>query len=192
MVRCSAAGYTKSPTRGRTSTKSGMTTWEWQSRSSCRVGVVPPWARSAHSSMRWAPPAAAASDAFSDSTAASMRIVTSKKGWPASDWTAMVSALRAALASRYRLEKEIGRGGMATVWLAWDLKHERPVALKVLHPELASLFGPERFQREIRLAGRLQHPHILPVFDSGESAGRLWFTMPYVEGQSLRDRLTRD
>ncbi len=78
---------------------------------------------------------------------------------------------------------------MATVWLARDLRYERPVALKVLHSELAYALGPERFQREIMLAARLQHPHILSVYDSGESAGRLWFTMPYVEGQSLRARL---
>ena len=81
---------------------------------------------------------------------------------------------------------------MATVWLAQDLKHDRPVALKVLHPELAAALGPERFQREIQLAARLQHPHILTVLDSGEAAGRLWFTMPYVEGESLRDRLRRE
>src|SRR5467141_3848623 len=104
----------------------------------------------------------------------------------------MVSALRAALASRYRLEKEIGRGGMATVFLAHDLKHDRPVALKVLHPELARALGTERFQQEIMLAARLQHPHILSVHDSGEAAGQLWFTMPYVEGESLRDRLERE
>jgi serine/threonine-protein kinase len=81
---------------------------------------------------------------------------------------------------------------MATVWLARDLKHDRLVAVKVLHPQLAESFGPERFQREIRLAARLQHPHILAVHDSGEDLGQLWFTMPYVDGQSLRDRLTRD
>jgi serine/threonine-protein kinase len=81
---------------------------------------------------------------------------------------------------------------MATVFLARDLKHDRPVALKVLHPELAASLGPERFQREVRLAARLQHPHILTVHDSGEGAGLLWFTMPYVEGESLRDRLARD
>jgi len=104
----------------------------------------------------------------------------------------MVSALRAALASRYRLEKEIGRGGMATVFLAHDLKHERPVALKVLHPEIAAALGTERFHQEIMLAARLQHPHILSVHDSGEAAGNLWFTMPYVEGESLRDRLEKE
>jgi serine/threonine-protein kinase len=81
---------------------------------------------------------------------------------------------------------------MATVYLAQDLKHDRPVALKVLLPELAASLGPERFQREIRLAARLQHPHILTVHDSGETAGQLWFTMPFVEGESLRDRLRRE
>src|SRR5262249_51300941 len=81
---------------------------------------------------------------------------------------------------------------MATVYLAQDLKHDRPVALKVLRPELAASLGPERFQREIELAARLQHPHILSVHDSGEAAGQLWFTMPYVEGESLRDRLRRE
>ncbi len=81
---------------------------------------------------------------------------------------------------------------MATVFLARDLRHDRQVALKVLHPDLAHALGPERFQREIRLAARLQHPHILTVFDSGETAGQLWFTMPYIEGESLRDRITRE
>jgi serine/threonine-protein kinase len=81
---------------------------------------------------------------------------------------------------------------MATVFLASDLRHDRPVALKVLHPDLAHALGSERFQREIRLAARLQHPHILTVFDSGEAAGHLWFTMPYIEGESLRDRLNRE
>jgi serine/threonine-protein kinase len=81
---------------------------------------------------------------------------------------------------------------MATVFLAHDLRHDRSVALKVLHPELAATLGPERFQREIKLAARLQHPHILTVHDSGQAAGQLWFTMPYVEGESLRDRLRRD
>ena len=81
---------------------------------------------------------------------------------------------------------------MATVWLAHDLRHDRPVALKALHPELAATLGPDRFQREIRLAARLQHSHILGVHDSGDTAGQLWFTMPYVEGESLRDRLRRE
>jgi serine/threonine protein kinase/tetratricopeptide (TPR) repeat protein len=81
---------------------------------------------------------------------------------------------------------------MATVYLAHDLKHDRDVALKVLHPELAATLGPERFQREIRTTARLQHPHILPVLDSGEAAGQLWYTMPFVEGESLRDGLRRE
>ncbi len=81
---------------------------------------------------------------------------------------------------------------MATVYLARDLKHKRPVALKVLRPELAASLGPERFEREIELAAGLQHPHILTVHDSGETAGQLWFTMPYVEGESLRARLRRE
>ena len=103
-----------------------------------------------------------------------------------------LAALQAALADRYTLERELGRGGMATVYLARDLKHDRPVALKVLHPELAASLGPDRFLREIKLAARLQHPHIMSVLDSGESGGHLWFTMPYIEGESLRDRLVRE
>jgi eukaryotic-like serine/threonine-protein kinase len=100
--------------------------------------------------------------------------------------------LQDGLSGRYALERELGRGGMATVFLAQDLKHDRPVALKVLHPELAASLGPERFQREIRFAARLQHPHILTVLDSGETAGQLWFTMPFVDGESLRTRLNRE
>ena len=100
--------------------------------------------------------------------------------------------LQEGLGTSYTLERELGRGGMATVFLARDLKHDRPVALKVLHPELAMSLGPERFLREIKLAARLQHPHILTVLDSGETDGRLWFTMPFVEGESLRDRLRRE
>jgi serine/threonine-protein kinase len=88
------------------------------------------------------------------------------------------ASLKAALAGRYEIEKELGRGGMATVYLARDVQHDRPVALKVVLPELAAATGNERFQREIRLAARLQHPHILSVYDSGESAGQLWYTMP--------------
>ena len=84
-----------------------------------------------------------------------------------------VAALREGLRDRYTLERELGRGGMATVFLARDLKHDRPVALKVLHPELAASLGPDRFQREIHVAARLQHPHILTVHDSGDAAGRL-------------------
>ena len=96
------------------------------------------------------------------------------------------------MADRYVIERELGRGGMATVYLAHDLKHDRRVALKVLHPELAATLGPERFLREIRTTARLDHPHILPVHDSGETHGQLWYTMPYVEGESLRDRLRRE
>ena len=106
--------------------------------------------------------------------------------------TDLRTQLQTALASAYTLERELGRGGMATVFLAQDVRHDRPVALKVLHPELARTLGPERFQREIKLAARLQHPHILTVHDSGEAAGQLWFTMPFVEGESLRDRLRRE
>ncbi|GEM_PF-701787 len=101
--------------------------------------------------------------------------------------------LQASLGASYVLGRGLGRGGMATVYLAQDTKHHRPVALKVLHPELAASLGPERFRREIELAARLQHPHILSVYDSGEAAsGQLWFTMPYVEGESLRARLQRE
>jgi hypothetical protein len=106
--------------------------------------------------------------------------------------TVAPSALADALQDRYVLERELGRGGMATVYLARDLRHDRPVALKVLHSELAHALGPDRFLREIRTTARLDHPHILPVFDSGEGAGFLWYTMPYVEGESLRDRLRRE
>ena len=101
------------------------------------------------------------------------------------------SALAEALSDRYVLDLELGRGGMATVYLAQDLKHDRRVALKLLHPELATTLGPERFLREIEIAAQLQHPHILPLFDSGQAAGQLWYTMPYVEGESLRDRLDK-
>ena len=109
-----------------------------------------------------------------------------------------VTALRAGLADRYRLERELGRGGMARVYLAHDLKHDRPVALKVLHPGLSVTLGAERFLREVRTAARLQHPNILPVFDSGAAGQRgsgaelLWYSMPYIEGESLRDRLRRE
>jgi serine/threonine-protein kinase len=106
--------------------------------------------------------------------------------------TDFVARLRAALAGRYRIERELGRGGMATVYLAHDLRHDRPVALKFLHPELAAALGPDRFLHEIRTAAKLQHPHILPLFDSGEADGQLWYTMPYVEGETLRARLQRE
>jgi eukaryotic-like serine/threonine-protein kinase len=101
--------------------------------------------------------------------------------------------LQAALGAHLTIERILGRGGMATVYLAHDSKHGRSVALKVLHPELSATLGPERFRREIALAAKLQHPHILGVYDSGETpTGQLWFTMPYVEGESLRDRLRRE
>ncbi len=100
--------------------------------------------------------------------------------------------LAEALRDRYVLERELGRGGMATVFLARDLRHQRPVALKVLEAGLAPALGAERFQREIQVAARLQHPNILTVLDSGEAAGRLWFTMPFVEGETLRERLRRE
>jgi serine/threonine-protein kinase len=104
----------------------------------------------------------------------------------------VLERLQEGLSDRYRLERELGRGGMATVYLARDLKHDRPVALKVMHPELAHTLGPERFLREIRTTARLDHPHILPVLDSGEAGGLLWYTMPFIEGESLRERLRRE
>jgi serine/threonine-protein kinase len=103
-----------------------------------------------------------------------------------------VDALEDALAERYRIDRELGRGGMATVYLAHDLRHQRSVALKVLHPELAEGVDQARFRREIEIVARLQHPHILPLHDSGEAAGLLYFVMPYVEGESLRGRLKRE
>ncbi|MGD2122130.1 MAG: protein kinase [Gemmatimonadota bacterium] len=100
--------------------------------------------------------------------------------------------LKAALADRYQIEREIGSGGMATVYLAQDLKHARKVAVKVLRPELAAVLGAERFLSEIKTTANLQHPHILPLFDSGEAHGFLFYVMPYVEGESLRARLDRE
>ena len=102
------------------------------------------------------------------------------------------SRLQPVLSDRYDIEREVGRGGMATVYLAQDLKHGRPVALKVLHPELAATLGSERFLREIQIAARLQHPHILPLYDSGQAGELLYYVMPFVEGESLRDRLTHE
>ncbi len=99
--------------------------------------------------------------------------------------------LASALADRYRLERELGSGGMATVYLAQDLKHDRRVAVKVLRPDLGATMGAERFEREIQVAARLTHPHILGVLDSGESGGFFYYVMPYVEGETLRDRLAR-
>ena len=103
-----------------------------------------------------------------------------------------VERLTAALADRYRIERELGAGGMATVYLAHDLKHDRPVAIKVLRPELAAALGADRFLREIAVAAQLTHPHILPLHDSGNASGLLYYVMPYVAGESLRDRLARE
>jgi serine/threonine-protein kinase len=100
--------------------------------------------------------------------------------------------LKATLADRYSIERELGRGGMATVYLAHDLKHDRKVAVKVLHPELAAVLGAERFLNEIRVTANLQHPHILPLHDSGEAGGFVYYVMPYVEGESLRAKLERE
>ena len=104
----------------------------------------------------------------------------------------LVSRLQTALQDRYRLEREIGAGGMATVFVAQDLRHDRRVALKVLRPELAAVIGAERFLAEIRLTANLQHPHILPLFDSGAADSYLFYVMPFVEGETLRDRLNRE
>ncbi|MFH1763824.1 MAG: serine/threonine-protein kinase, partial [Gemmatimonadota bacterium] len=100
--------------------------------------------------------------------------------------------LAAALSDRYTVMSELGRGGMATVYLAEDLKHGRKVAIKVLQPELAAAIGPERFLREIEISAGLDHPHILPLYESGEAGGFLYYVMPNVEGESLRDRLDRE
>jgi serine/threonine-protein kinase len=104
----------------------------------------------------------------------------------------VIDRLTAALADRYRLERELGQGGMATVYLAHDLRHDRKVALKVLRPELAAVIGAERFLTEIRTTANLQHPHILPLFDSGAADGFLFYVMPFMEGETVRDRLTRE
>ena len=106
--------------------------------------------------------------------------------------TEMPARVVEALAARYRVEREIGAGGMATVFLAEDLKHHRRIALKVLKPELAAILGAERFLKEIEVTANLQHPNILPLYDSGEAAGYLYYVMPFVEGESLRDRLNRE
>jgi serine/threonine-protein kinase len=100
--------------------------------------------------------------------------------------------LKAAIADRYVIERELGQGGMATVYLAHDVKHDRKVGLKVLRPELAAVLGAERFVQEIKTTASLQHPHILPLFDSGQAEGFLYYVMPYVEGETLRDKLNRE
>jgi serine/threonine-protein kinase len=104
----------------------------------------------------------------------------------------LLDRLQEALAGHYTIERELGHGGMATVYLAEDVKHRRPVALKVLHPQLAAGLGTERFLGEIQIAARLTHPHILPLHDSGEANGLPYYVMPYVEGESLRGRLVRE
>ena len=104
----------------------------------------------------------------------------------------LLGRLQSALSDRYRLDREAGAGGMATVYLAEDVRHDRRVALKVLRPELAAVIGAERFLAEIKLTANLQHPHILPLFDSGEADGYLFYVMPFVEGETLRDRMTRE
>src|SRR5215831_9939514 len=104
----------------------------------------------------------------------------------------IVAQLNTALAERYDVEREIGAGGIATVFLAHDLRHKRRVAIKVLKPELAALLGGERFLSEIQIAASLQHPNLLPLFDSGETDGLLYYVMPYVDGESLRRRLERE
>ena len=106
--------------------------------------------------------------------------------------TFTTATLAAALADRYTLDRELGRGGMATVYLARDVRHARQVAIKVLHPELAAVLGAERFLAEIKTTANLQHPHILPLFDSGSADGQLFYVMPFVEGETLRGRLDRE
>ena len=97
-----------------------------------------------------------------------------------------------ALADRYRIESHLGEGGMATVYLAHDLKHDRKVAVKVLRPELAAVVGAERFLQEIKTTANLQHPHILPLHDSGDADGFLYYVMPFIDGETLRDKLNRE
>jgi serine/threonine protein kinase len=105
---------------------------------------------------------------------------------------AVPPGLATALQDRYRLDRELGQGGMATVYLAHDLKHDRDVALKILRPELAAVLGRERFLAEIRLTAKLDHPHILTLIDSGESDGLLWYVVPFIRGESLRQKLQRE
>jgi serine/threonine-protein kinase len=111
---------------------------------------------------------------------------------PANAKPDLTGRLQAALADRYTVTRQLGRGGMAAVYLVHDIGQDRPVALKVLDSELAHSLGHERFLREIRFAARLRHPHILSILDSGVAAAKLWYTMPYAEGDSLRDRLRRE
>src|SRR5437879_8549607 len=103
-----------------------------------------------------------------------------------------VAAVTAALGDRYAIDRELGRGGMATVYVAQDRRHGREGAIKVLRPDVAAAIGAERFLREIAIAARLTHPHVLPLIDSGQAAGSLYYVMPYVRGESLRQRLARE
>src|SRR4026207_1823571 len=104
----------------------------------------------------------------------------------------LLTKLQTALAGRYQLDRELGAGGMATVYLAQDVRHARRVAVKVLRPELSAVIGAERFLGEIKLTANLQHSHILPLFDSGEADSFLFYVMPFVEGETLRPRLNRE
>src|SRR5829696_6313175 len=128
----------------------------------------------------------------------SIPCVASRPSWtcwrisPRKRMAPMHKGLEDSLAGSYDIDRELGRGGMATVFLARDVRHNRRVALKVLHPDLSSSIGPDRFLREIQLAARLNHPHIVPLFDSGEAGGFLYYVMPVMEGETLRDRLLRD
>src|ERR1700750_1496579 len=103
-----------------------------------------------------------------------------------------LASLNAALAGRYAIDREVGVGGMATVYLARDVRHHRRVALKVLNPELGAVLGVERFLSEIEVTANLQHPNLLPLFDSGEANGLLFYVMPFIEGETLRARLQRE
>src|ERR1051326_222999 len=103
-----------------------------------------------------------------------------------------VALLNESLVGRYEIERELGAGGMATVYLARDVRHNRKVALKLLQPELGAVLGAERFLSEIQVTANLQHPNLLPLFDSGEADGLLFYVMPFVEGESLRARLDRE
>src|SRR4026209_792895 len=113
-------------------------------------------------------------------------------GAPAFTPSGSTERLSTALADRYRIERQLGQGGMATVYLAQDLKHDRKVALKVLKPELAAVLGADRFVVEIKTTASLQHPHILPLFDSGTADGFLYYVMPFIEGETLRGKLNRE
>src|SRR4026209_2080164 len=104
----------------------------------------------------------------------------------------VIDKLRTALNDRYRIDREVGVGGMATVFLAHDIRHDRNVAIKVLHPDLGAALGAERFLAEIKTTAKLQHPHILPLLDSGAADGLLYYVMPYVRGETLRARLTHE